>query len=245
MVTVAICDDEIKIGADLERVLLGLFDSLGIKCEIDVFLSNDEFARQLEAGAHYDLIYLDIEFAKDKINGVQVGQLIRNVHQNNTASIVYISWEKKYAMELFDIRPMNFLLKPLTREKIEDTIKTYLKIASFMSGDFIYNKGHSICKVPLKDIVWLENRRRLVIIHFADGTSQEFYGSLKEVYKEQLHKFDFMFIHASYVVNYDYVTAVKFNQLTLANDIATLPISPNRRNEVREKYTQILKRRRV
>ena len=245
MVTIAICDDEVRIGADLEHILLAVFDGLNIKCEIDVFLSGDEFIKRLEAGTHYDLIYLDIEFAKEEINGVEVGRLIRDVFQNNTTSIVYIAWEKKYAMQLFDIRPMNFLLKPLEFEKIEHTIKTYLKITELMAGDFVYNKGHDTFKVQLKDICWLENKGRKVIIHFADGTKEEFYGSLKEVYKEQLCKFDFMFIHASYVVNYDYVSAMKFNQLTLANNPTPLPISPNRRNAVREVFVAITKRRRL
>ena len=194
---------------------------------------------------HYDLIFLDIEFANEEINGVEVGQLIRNAHQNNKVSIVYISWEKKYSMQLFEIRPLNFLVKPLEYDKIEHTIRTFLKIAGVLSGELTYKKGHNIFKVQIKDIIYLENQNRKIIVYLVDGRKEEFYGSLKEVYHEQLIKLDFLFIHASYVVNYDYVTVIKYSQLFLTNQETPLTISPNRRNEVRDAYLAIMKRRRA
>ena len=245
MVVVAICEDETKIGAELERALVTIFAALNVKHEIDVFYSGADFARRLKAGAHYDLIFLDIEFVKDEISGVDIGCLIRDTYQNNMSSIVYISWEKNYAMQLFKTRPMDFLIKPLQHDEIERAVKTYLKIASLMSKDFTYKKGHGLFKMPIKDIAYLENKDRRVIIHLTNGKKEEFYGSLKEVYNEQLSKCDFLFIHASYLVNYDYITSVKFNNITLTGSIMPLPISPSRRDEVREAYARIMKRRRM
>ena len=245
MVYVAICDDETKIGAELERTLIGIFNRLKVECEIDVFFAGDELRRKMEAGMHYDLIFLDIEFAKDGINGVEVGRLIRDTHHNHMVSIVYISWEKNYAMQLFEIRPMDFLIKPLEYEKVEQAIRTYLKIAGLWSGAFTYKKGHNICKIHTKNIIYLESSDRKLILHLADGRKEEFYGSLKEAYNEQLHRFDFLFIHASYVVNYDYIAAVKYNQLFLTESQIPLPISPNRRSDIRERYYEIMKKRRV
>jgi len=244
MVIVAICDDEQHIGSELERALIDMFGKLNVKYEIDVFYTGEQLCRKMDAGAHYDLIFLDIEFAKGEISGVEVGRLIRDTQQNNMVSIVYISWEKKYSMKLFDIRPLNFLIKPLDYKKIEQIIDVYLKISGLWSMDFTYKKGHGTLKVKVKDIIYLESIDRKLILHFASGKKEEFYGSLKEVYQEQLKKFDFLLIHASYAVNYDYITAVKFNQLFLANRATPLPISPNRRSDVREAYYAIMKKRR-
>ena len=245
MVRVAICDDDVDLGAELERALIDVFAKLNVKHEIDVLFTGEELCGQMESGAHYDLIFLDIEFAKDKINGVEAGRLIRDTYHNNTVSIVYIAWEKKYSMQLFEIRPMNFLVKPLEYDKIENTVRTYLKISGLFSKEFAYKKGHDLFKVQIKDIAYLENSERKVIIHLADGRKEDFYGSLKELYNEQLKTCDFLFIHASYAVNYDYISAVKYNQLFLTGSDRPLPISPNRRNEVRENYLAIMKKRRV
>lgn len=245
MLNIAICDDERKIGSELESILIEVFGKLNTEVEIDVFFNGNELCRYMEAGAHYDLIFLDIEFAKNEINGIEAGRFIRDACQNNAASIVYISWEKKYSMQLFDIRPLNFLIKPLEYDKIEEVIRTYLKIAGLWSGVFTYKAGHEFFKIPIKDIVYLESSDRKLILHIADGRKEEFYGSLKEVYEEQLKKFDFLFIHASYVVNYDYVTSMKYNQLLLTGSAAPLPISQNKRNDVRESYYAIMRRRKL
>ena len=243
MVLIAICDDEITIGAELERALIEICAQQKAACEIDVFFTGEDLCRKMESGTHYDLLFLDIEFAKDEINGVEVGRRIRDEHQNHLTAIVYISWEKKYALDLFDILPLNFLLKPLEHGKIQEVIKKYLKIAGLWAGEFTYKKGHDTCKVQIKDIIYLESRDRKLILHLTDNRKEEFYGSLKEVYNAQLQRFDFLFIHAAYVVNYDYVSTVKYNQLLLTGSETPLPISPNRKNEVRQRYMEIMKRR--
>ena len=245
MLNIAICDDEQKIGAELEAVLIDIFDKLNIEYEIEVYLAGEALCRSMETGTHYDLIFLDIEFAKNEISGVEVGRLIRDAHQNNIVSIVYISWEKKYSMQLFSIRPLNFLIKPLKYEEVEQVVRTYLQLAGLWSGVFTYKIGHETFKVQIKDIIYLESRDRKLRLHLADGRKDEFYGSLKEAYEEQLKRFDFLFIHASYVVNFDYVTSMKYNQLFLTDSTAPLPISQSNRNAVRESYYVIMKRRMV
>ena len=245
MVMVAVCDDETEVGAGLERALIDIFDSMQMKHSIDVFFNGEELCRHMETGSHYDLIFLDIEFAKDEINGVEVGRLIREAQRNNLVSIVYVSREKEYAFQLFEIRPLNFLIKPLERNVIEKTVRTYLDIAGLWSGEFSYNIGRDIFKVKVKDIVCIESRDRKLVLNLADSRTHEFYGSLKEVYNEQLKKYDFLFIHAAYIVNFDYIAVIRYNQLFLAGVATPLPISQGRKSEIRERYYEIMKRRRV
>ena len=243
MIRIAICDDEKNIGAALERTLIDIFGKLGIKYDIDVFFTGKELFNKMEAETSYNLIFLDIEFAKNEVNGVEVGRQIREVYQNYLASIVYISWEKKYVMQLFDIQPLNFLIKPLQNDKIEEVIKTYLKITKHWSGEFFYKIGHETFKVQIKDIIYLESNDKKICMRHANGNKIEFYKSIKEAYAEQLSKFDFLFIHNAYIVNYDYITSLKFSEVILADEVTSLPISKHRRNEVRERYFEIMKKR--
>ena len=242
---IAICDDEKRICAELENALADILGKMNAQCEIDIYFTGEELCRKMEAGKIYNLIFLDIEFAKNAINGVEAGRLIREAHQNNMAAIVYISWKMKYSMQLFDIRPFNFLLKPLSYTKIEAVIRTYLNLAKQWSHDFTYKIGHDTYKVPIKDITHLQSDKRKITLYLADGKTAEFYGTLKEVYQEQLKGHDFLFIHASYIVNYDFIAAVKFNEVVLSNGSASLPISKPRRPEVRDAYCAIMEKRRV
>jgi len=237
----AICDDEMQVSAKLENTLTEILDNQNIKHEIDVYFTGEELWSKMMSGTNYDLIFLDIEFAKNAINGVEVGKLIRDAN-NNAVSIVFISWEAKYSMQLFDIRPLNFLVKPLEHEMIERVVMTFLHIHRLWADDFTYKVGHSVFKLQIKDIIYLESLKRKLFIHLADGRTEEFYGTLKDTYQEQLQRFDFLFIHASYIVNYDFITSVKYNELTLTNN-TTLPISQQRKKEIREKYFSIMKKR--
>jgi len=245
MIYVAICDDETKIGAELERTLIDIFSKLSVKLDVTVFFSGEELCKAIESGSHYDLIFLDIEFAQNKKNGVEVGRLIRDKHNDYIVSIVYISRVKSYALELFDTQPFNFLVKPLRYEKIDEVIRKYIKVSGLWLEDFTYKIGHDAFKVKVKDIIYFESYGKKIILHFVSGKKEEFYGSIKELYQEQLKGFDFLFIHTSYIVNYDYITALKFNQVFFVDSITPLPISKHRKNEVRERYYEIMKRRRV
>ena len=242
MIKIAICDDEKTITAELENALIKICKTLNVKCEIDVFYTGEDLCKCLEAGTNYDLIFLDIVFAKNKINGVEVGRQIRFVHKNDLVSIVFISWETEYSMQLFDVYPLNFLIKPLDYKKIEQVVKIYLKLARRWAQNFFYKTGYTTLKVQIKDIVFCESVKRKVVLHLKDGRKEAFYGTLKSIYQEQLQNFDFLFIHASYIVNYDYVATLKYDELLLTNN-TSLPISQNKRKEISEACIAILERR--
>ncbi len=85
-------------------------------------------------GTNYDLLFLDIELPQ--INGVAVGRYIRETIKNEIIQIAYISSKQKYAMELFEMHPINYLVKPLTYEKIAKVIDKFLLI-----NKRLYNKS--------------------------------------------------------------------------------------------------------
>ena len=243
MYTIAICDDETKLGKELEEALCGAFEKLNIECEIDVYLTGEEICEKIRVGLHYDLIFLDINFGNSDFSGINVGEFIRDSCQNNKTSIVYMSWEKSYALKLFKIRPLDFLIKPLNNDEIENTVKTFLRLSKDWSKDFTYKKGHFTWRVQVADIMYFESQKRKVVIHLAQGGREEFNGSLKKTYKEQLEGLDFLFVSNSFVVNYDYITSINYKALFVRDNPNPIPISQKNRNETREKYLEIVKRR--
>ena len=240
---IAICDDDKHIGADLETTLMDILGKQGINYKIDIYFTGEELCRKMEQGSYYNLIFQDIEFAQNAINGVAVGNIIREVHQNEMVSIVYISWKTKYALELFANRPFDFLQKPLDYEKVEPVVQKYIQVNGLWSEDFTYKVGHDTYKARIKDIVYLQSAKQKIVLHLADGRKEEFYGALKKVYQDQLQRHDFIFIHAAYVVNYDYIEVVKYDHVVLQADRTTLPISPQKRKDARDKYFAINERR--
>jgi len=189
---IAVCDDDKETAAQLERYLSDIAAGLRLPCDIAVFHSAEHLRRAVQEGTRYDLIYLDIAFAEDEINGVQAGLFIRETCNDYAVSIVYISMAERTFRELNDTHPLYFLEKPLTCEQVEKTVKIFLKVAAQRAGGrevFTYKKGHAAHTVPVKDVVYFENLARKVIMHLSDGTQAVFYGSLKEAHEYSGHAF--------------------------------------------------------
>ena len=73
-----------------------------------------------------DILFLDIELPEK--NGVDVGYYIRESMMNVGMHIIYISSKTSYALDLFDIHPYNFFVKPLSCEKICSEIEKLLQL---------------------------------------------------------------------------------------------------------------------
>ncbi|MCL2577957.1 MAG: LytTR family DNA-binding domain-containing protein [Defluviitaleaceae bacterium] len=236
---IAICDDSNNICSQVEEYVLSVCGGLSIKCDIDVYYDGADLCAALENNAIYDLLFLDIEMKN--IGGIQAGTKIRDEYDNALMPIVYISGKTDYALELFKIHPLDFLVKPLDEERIKRVINKFLKITNFWSDVFTYEIGRDSFKVKLKDIIYFESDNRKIILHLINK-EEEFYGTLEKIYTERLQKHEnFMFIHKSYIINYDYVQFFEYERLYMTNK-TELPIAQSKRKEIRTQKRMLDKR---
>ncbi len=236
MFRIAICDDEQLICSQIESDILNYASRYNERLETLVFGSGEELLRFMRQGESFDLIFLDIEL--HMINGVDVGKIIREELDNQSIQIVYISSKDSYYKQLFEIRPMNFLHKPVSQDEIIKVLRLTLKLTDKMSGMFVYKKGHETFRKDVKSILYFESKNREVKIVSKDG-EEIFYGKLDEVY-EQVAKYHFMYVHKSYVVNYFYITKFRYEEIAMSND-ELIPISQSRRKNIRELQMQFEK----
>lgn len=228
MFKIAVCDDNRIQCNEIENIIETYFLTEPFKCEIDIFISGEELIHSLDVGEKYDLIYLDIEL--EQLNGVFVGQYIREELQDDNTQIVYISGKTSYALDLFQIRPMHFLIKPLSKEQIIKTLEKAIELQGRQTRVLMYKTGKTEKKIPFKEIMYFSSDAKKVIIHIKNG-EDSFYGKLTDVvYPEE----DFICIHKSYIVNRNYVMQFKFDSVILVNS-EVLPISRVYRKEVRDR----------
>lgn len=235
MIRISICDDENYICNELENVLKEILDEKGIRYETDVFYSGESLCSELGKG-RYNLIFLDIELPE--VSGIGVGKYIREVCGDETVQIAYISAKEQYAMELFEYRPINFLVKPLDKNKVLKVIDKYLLITEQDNHVFRYKKSVEYYTIPMADIIYFENDKRKVKVFYKDG-ADEFYESMENVYR-QVKNHKFLFIHKSIIVNYRFVKKMSYDEVTLLDGII-LPISQSRRKAIKSMYMDIRK----
>lgn len=233
MLRIAICDDEEIICRQLEDMLFDIREKINQEIETEVYYSGEELCNFLFKGNRYDVIFLDIEL--NQINGVEVGKKIREELKDELTQIVYISCKESYAMELFEVRPLNFIIKPFNKDKIEFVLTKAVKLLDKENNFFEYKNSNVTFSVPLRDILYFESHGRKVNIVLSDET-KSFYGKLSSV-EEQINNNDFIMIHKSYLINFNFCIEYTYEYVKMSNQ-EILTISQNNRKAVREKLMQ-------
>jgi two-component SAPR family response regulator len=65
-----------------------------------------------------DLVFIDIEIGQD--NGLEVARQLRSAHRE--LDIVFITSHKEYAIDSFDSYPLDYMIKPVSKSRLEQTI---------------------------------------------------------------------------------------------------------------------------
>lgn len=235
MYKIGICDDDKVFCSVLEEQIYELSKEIEIKVEIDVWYSGESIQNDLKKGIELDLLFLDIELVQK--NGIAVGNFIRNEMENMQTHIVYISSKESYAMQLFKVQPLDFLIKPVSAESIKEVLMRSVKQKNSMGIYFEYQKGNSVFRVQTRNIAYFMSMDKKIIIVKKDG-KEEFYGKLKSI-AETLPA-DFLMIHQSYIINQAYVSEYSYETVKMVNG-ETLNISKPYRKETRSKIKQYQK----
>ncbi len=70
-----------------------------------------------------DAVFLDIEMPG--VNGLQLSEQIQNLNEN--IEIIFVTAYNQYAVDAFEMQAMDYIMKPLTEERLGKTIKRLLK----------------------------------------------------------------------------------------------------------------------
>lgn len=232
---IALCDDDKNICNQLESMIETYLLNNGIRGHIDVFYSAQSLQAFMKQESIYDILFLDIEM--EGMNGVELGHFLRDEMDNNQTEIIYISWEKSYAMDLFKIRPMDFIIKPLVEEDIYSVLDQAFKLIRRNDAYFTYSLKGEIRRIRIRDIIYFSSNGRKICIH-AKNEKIEFYGKLDEV-MQLLDLNVFWRIHKSCLINYVQTKKFEYTQV-LMNDGSNLSISQKYRVDIRNRQKNML-----
>ena len=228
MIRIAIVDDESVICSETEALIYEYAKNTCVEMETDVFFSGERFIIALKDEASFDLVLLDIEMTNG--NGIYVGNAIREVIKNEQMQIAYVSGKDGYDRQLFEFRPLCFVEKPISYDKICKLLNKYLKLFGNTNNTFSFKSDHKTHWIQLNQVVYFESDNRKVRILCSGGCDYEFYGSMENVYN-QVKSAGFMMIHKSFIINYRYVREFDHDRIKMSNG-EWLPVSKHRKGAV-------------
>lgn len=229
MYKIGICDDGKNICSSLEKMILHYAEKKEILVEIKIWYTGEGICDYLKEKQQIDILFLDIELYE--MTGIQAADFIRNHLEDRVMQIIYISGKSSYAKELFKTQPMDFLVKPIMQQDIDETLNLAVKILKKKMEKFEFQIGHDFYYIPFGNILYFSSEGRKIKISTTHG-EKEFYGKLRDVFQRISDRF--LSIHNSYIVNSEYVIHYSYDHVELT-DGTVLPISKVNRKQVRER----------
>lgn len=173
MQNIVICDDEKGTCEELKDTLLKYASVNKIFYHIEIFYTGTNLSDYLIEGNQVDILFLDI--ALPGTDGIHVGKIVRDTIGDEQTVIVYISSNKSYALELFQNRPFDFLIKPIKEETIVALMDKILRIQGENTACLEFQNKGKIYKIPYGDILYLQSERRKINVITVKGI-KEYYG---------------------------------------------------------------------
>ncbi|SEL70688.1 two component transcriptional regulator, LytTR family [Butyrivibrio sp. ob235] len=197
---IAVCDDEEKI----RNIIMSELKSSFPDDEIISFGIGEDVLRSVEQDGYMpNIILLDIMMPG--VSGMDVARKLRDI--SDDVVIIFITGEKQYVFDAFDVRAFHFLVKPFSNEKLVSVIKAakeeIAKATLKPQKKYVMlNSRGSHIRLCASDIIFAEVYGARIIVHTRTDEI-EYYGHLSEL--EKLVGDGFFRTHRGYLVNLRFV----------------------------------------
>lgn len=233
MLQIAVCDDNISELSNMAQ-LLDLYRASRIfSFEYAVFPNGFELTSALERGKRFDIYCLDI--IMPGFMGIDVAKEIRAF--DATAPILFFTSSPEFALESYSVKAVNYILKPITKEKLFFTFDELLEQLKDEKEEasVVVKSTKGLQKILISNLAFAEVIGRNVLYHLRSGKVVEC-GEAFSAACEMLMKYGcFTRPHRSYLVNMQYVETIENHQLTLQT-LSVVPIAQGKAKEVRQQY---------
>jgi DNA-binding LytR/AlgR family response regulator len=149
-----------------------------------------------------DLVFLDINMPE--ISGISFAKSI-----NKNIKIIFTTAYRDYAVEGFELQAVDYLLKPISFDRLLKAVNTYFEIHTKLStvdtitphpNDFMFVRSErKMVKIDFSTIVYIESYSDYLKIHLANETivTRETISAIEA----RLPKDNFLRIHSYYIIS--------------------------------------------
>ena len=165
-------------------------------------------ALALLQSAQYDVVFLDIRMPG--LDGINAAAVINRLPKRT--NVVFVTAYPDYALSAFDVAASDYLLKPVSEERLSDTIRRLNSQPEQKKPEQaeharlpVVDEGRTLL-LHIEDVRFVEARDHLVSVKLFDQ-SYRFRGSLGEC-AARLDRHGFLRVHRAYIVNPRHVVEV-------------------------------------
>ena len=234
MLHICICDDSIEQLEAEKKLTAEYIKTHGLEAETEVFSHPDKLLSALET-KQFHLYLLDI--VMPMTNGIDIGKAVRRY--DPAAQIIYITSAPEYAIDSFAASPIDYLLKPIAKDKLFHAIdKALQKMDLSPQKTMTIKTKDGIHTVFINQILYLEYVRHTIVCVLSNGEriqSATIKESFSEYTQSLMQNSRFIQPHSSFVVNMQYVERLNKDGFQLKGK-HSVPISGKKYVEIRDRY---------
>lgn len=224
---IAVCEDN-EIHRDIMEHLLNRYSSeRSIPFEFVPYEYGINFLYDMEEGAYFDIVFLDI-YMEDTMGNEIAHQLRAMGYQGE---IVFLTASPDFAIESYDVDASGYLLKPLDYEKLKMVMDRITR--NIAPSAYQIRQRTTVTKVVYHEILYIESSNSKCILHTESGGAYTIYKTLNTIEKE-LGDRRFLRCHQSFLVNMDHIKQIEKQFLLSNGDV--VPIRQRGVKLVRQAY---------
>lgn len=206
------------------------------EAEVSKFYFNEKISNITDSGKEGSIAFIDTRIQGKRQNSFSLAGLIREKFKD--CHIVFMSAYPEDMAHCFKnlIRPSGFLLKPLFENEV---LSIYYAVDSYIHKrqriKTITISTHD-CKriIELDKIVYFSTISKKIFCRLKDNERVEFYGTISNLEKEYTD--NFTRCHSGFLVNKQYIKAIRKNELELFYCDERIPISKRYRPLIKDDY---------
>ncbi len=232
MLSIAVCEDGILLQQTIIAKVNSYLEKNHLRGQVSGFSRSDELVSK---SSSFDIVLMDI--GMNGMDGMQAAKELRL--QGKDCEIIFVTAFSSYVYEAFNVDASNFLVKPVSDEKLYVALNRAVKrvLKSDHSLSLIIKKGTEILKIRLCDILYCEALDHRLTIHTQSG-NVAYYENIASI--EQKLDENFFRCHRSYIINLKQVVACEKDTVMFSNGDRAL-VSRRKAGELSQKLLNTIR----
>ena len=215
-ISVLVCDDLPEERMKLLRMLRQYEEKNSIELRLETAADGSELLSMWKPG-RWDIIFLDIFMPE--LDGIEAARRLRE--KDDVCDIVFATTSRRHGMEGYEIRALDYLIKPFTQPEVDGAMDWFLRERAEKRMELRVRTSAGEEVVHTRDILYIESRGHSCVIH---SVEQEL--SVRGSIDELAAGLDCSFFHChkSFLLNLAHVAEIEQRAFRLDNG-EIVPIS--------------------
>ncbi len=205
MLNFALCDDNLNILNKISKMLESIFINNSLDGKVVFTATDAESILTYSSENNVDVYILDIDL-KSNISGLDLAAKLRE--HNKNAYLIFTTAHLEYIMLAYKFKTFDYLAKPITIERLEETILRLFDDIKCDSKNNYISIGTSSNIINENDLYCIK-KQGMKLIYCTRERSYETYSSFNKI--ETCLPENFVRCHKSYIANINKISNINKN----------------------------------